>query len=103
MGLRKGARLDGRREQKLQIRKIVCQLVGTRDRFSLEQTKQTLVTETLKLEMLLQDFLHDFKVFYASFLETSDKGNTWDRWRQASSCLSKSKQISSSFKNPIVV
>lgn len=74
-----------------------------RDHFSLEQTKQTLVAETLKLEMPLQDILNDFQVFYASFLETSDKGNTSDSGRQANSCLSKSKQISGSFKNTIVI
>lgn len=60
MGLRKGARLDRTWEQKLQIRKIVLSACGTKGHFSLEQTKQMLVAETLKLEMPLRDILHDF-------------------------------------------
>jgi len=104
LGLRKGARLDGRREQKLQVRKIVLSACGTRDRFSLELTKQMLVAETLKLKMPLQDVPHDFQGFlYASFMETGEKGNRSDSRRWANSYLSKSQQIRGSFKNIIIV
>lgn len=72
LGLRKGARHNGREEQKLQIRKIILSACRMCDHFSLEQMP---VMETLKLEMPLQDILLDFWGFYASFLEISAKGN----------------------------
>lgn len=58
----------GEGSKKLQIRKIVFSGCGTRDHFSLEQIQKMLEAETLKLEMPLQDILHEYLLSFLCIL-----------------------------------